>query len=219
MQCPAFELQRGLENRTWKTEQHPNMEHFDVPISNHHGFPFSIGRDPTKKNWGQPRSLWIKKNFNYTKRPSLAIIRFLNGRNHEPNKLDHPKSEHVRISSLDCIFLKVLSVKVVLESKSNFDQSRNHVFDLLGIFRDHRVRLLQIHWGSEKWFIQSCISYGKCITLIYFDQNTGHQQASEYQPNKSPLFRWPVFKYLIVLKYFILKCSLFTCCQVINLLK
>ena len=36
----TIQLQTGLENGTWKTERHPNTEHFDVP--------FSIGQDRTK---------------------------------------------------------------------------------------------------------------------------------------------------------------------------
>ena len=38
----------------------------------------------------------------YLKRPRLAIVWFSNGRDHEPNVIDDPKSEHIRNSSPQC---------------------------------------------------------------------------------------------------------------------
>ena len=37
----------------------------------------------------------------------LTMVRNLNGWDHEPNAVEHPKSEHVRYSSPHCIYLKV----------------------------------------------------------------------------------------------------------------
>ena len=47
----------------------------------------------------------------YAKWPRLAIVQFSNGRDHEPNAINHPKTKHVWYSSPHCTFV-TLCIKV-----------------------------------------------------------------------------------------------------------
>ena len=94
----------------------PNISKFGFRMLKSSVFECSVFEWSKKQNGCSKlgRFMYIKIYFLYIKRPRLVIVRISNGWDHEPNTIDHPKSERVRYSSPHCIAVSQIIHETVM---------------------------------------------------------------------------------------------------------